>query len=121
MTSKGKGKSERALSQGRQSDSLSKPHKELGGYEQAQHLADRPKHNEDALKQEEWIRQQKAAKLGVNPKDLDESVDLAATAKGIQFTGSRQDEEVIKQAHWDADKLRNDVLGEKGLVISMAK
>ncbi len=120
MSGKGKRKSDKALRQGRKADSLSDPLKELGGYQQAQHLGDLVQHNEDALRQEEWIRQQKAAKLGVKPEDLDESVELAVTANRLGFTGSDRDEELIKQAKWDEDKLRDDVLGGKGLVISMA-
>ncbi|MEI8309541.1 MAG: hypothetical protein WCH98_02175 [Verrucomicrobiota bacterium] len=120
MAQKGQKKTGKALRQSRQADSLSEPVKDLGGYEQAEHLGNKQKHDEDALRQEAWIRRQKAAKLGVSPEDLDESVELADTAALVGFSGSDRDEGIIKRTDWDDCKLRDDVLGTKGLVISMA-
>ena len=120
MDRKGTQKTGKALRQGRKADSLSDPLKELGGYQQAQHLGDLAQHNEDTLRQEAWIRQQKAAKLGVKPEDLDESAELANTAGLVGFSGSARDEEVIKRIEWDDSKLRDDILGKCGLVVSMA-
>lgn len=120
MSPKRRPKTGKALRQSRKADSLSDPVKEMGGYTQAEHLGNKAKHDVDALRQEAWIRQQKAAKLGVTADDLDESKELSITASRVGFTGSDRDEAVIKEAEWDEEKLKNDVLGEKGLVISMA-
>lgn len=120
MAGKGQRKSDKTLRQSRKADSLSDPVKDLGGYDQAGHLGDKLKHNEDAIRQQEWIRRQEAAKLGVKPEDLDESIELTESAHLVGFTGSARDEEVIKRSNWNADNLRDDILGTKGLIVSMA-
>jgi hypothetical protein len=104
----------------RKAKSLSAPLKSLGGYQQAEHLGDLGKHNADAIQQEEWIRQQEAAKLGVKPEDLEETSSLTGVAEALGFGGSEQDSQILRGEKVDETHLRVNVLGTKGLIMSLA-
>jgi len=98
---------------------LSKTSKALYSYDAAAHLGNKKKHAEDVAKQQEWMLQQKARKLGVSSEDLDEGRVLDQVLEKTEFSGGRTDDALMGKSLKD-DKQFQDILGNRGLILSTA-
>ncbi len=109
--------SKKRMNQGRTSGQLSKSAKDLGGYDAANHLGNKTKHDADVIQQQNWILDKKARKLGIDINDLNGASPSREIAIKSGFSAEPSENELMgKEASEEAIRL----LGSTGLVLSLA-